>query len=226
MKPSDGQHGMVFCRPPWAAWACCMLSVFRPPRTWQHGPTRGPCCSSVARRLPTVVWPCSPTPPATRPVCRQHATQLLTLKDWDERPAWEACMRPAPRTGCSAAARRSTGIATVPPHARARGLWHGVGLWSSGLGSKSCARRFGQRAGWYHMQRWLANTTAPVVACDDRWRLNFVVYGATVRGEAPECDAILVSPIRHDGNPVDGASARDGVALATARRRKLACYPS
>ena len=29
-----------------------------------------------------------------------------------------------------AAARTSTGIATMPPSARARGFWRGVGLWS------------------------------------------------------------------------------------------------
>ena len=67
--------------------------------------------------------------------------------------------------------------------------------------------------------------TAPGVASDDRRRPDVVIYGAAARGEALCCDATLVSPIRRDGNPVDGAPARDGVALATARRRKLARCP-
>ena len=48
---------------------------------------------------------------------------------------------------------------------------------------------------------------------------------AAARGEALCCDATLVAPIRRDGSPVAGAPERDGVALATARRRKLARYP-
>ena len=74
-------------------------------------------------------------------------------------------------------------------------------------------------------QQWLANTTAPGVAADDRRRLDFVIYGAAARGEALCCDATLVAPIRRDGSPVAGAPERDGVALATAPRRKLARYP-
>ena len=74
-------------------------------------------------------------------------------------------------------------------------------------------------------QQWLANTTAPGVAADDRRWLDFVIYGAAARGEALCCDATLVAPIRRDGSPVAGAPERDGVALATARRRKLARYP-
>ena len=48
-------------------------------------------------------------------------------------------------------------------------------------------------------QQWLANTTAPGVAADDRRRLDFVIYGAAARGEALCCDATLVSPVRRDG---------------------------
>ena len=72
-------------------------------------------------------------------------------------------------------------------------------------------------------QQWLANTTAPGVAADDRRRLDFVIYGAA-RGEALCCDATLVSPVRRDGSPQAGAPERDGVAIATAQRRKLARY--
>ena len=74
-------------------------------------------------------------------------------------------------------------------------------------------------------QQWLANTTAPGVAPDDRRRLDFVIYGAAARGEPLCCDATLVAAIRRDGSPVAGAPERDGVVLATARRRKLARYP-
>ena len=49
-------------------------------------------------------------------------------------------------------------------------------------------------------QQWLANTTAPGVAADDR--LDFVIYGAAARGEALCCDATLVSPVRRDGSPL------------------------
>ena len=73
-------------------------------------------------------------------------------------------------------------------------------------------------------QQWLANTTAPGVA-EDRRRLDFVIYGAAARGEALCCESNLVSPIRRHGSPVAGAPERDGVALATSRRRKLARYP-
>ena len=51
------------------------------------------------------------------------------------------------------------------------------------------------------------------------------IYGAAARGEALCCDATLVSPVRRDGSPHAGAPERDGVAIATAQRRKLARYP-
>ena len=69
--------------------------------------------------------------------------------------------------------------------------------------------------------QWLANTRAPGVAADDRRQLDYVIYGAAARGEALCCDAALVSPIRRDGRPQAGAPERDGVAIATAQRRKL-----
>ena len=74
-------------------------------------------------------------------------------------------------------------------------------------------------------QQWLARTTAPQVPPDDRRRLDFVVYGAARNGEALCADATLVSPLTRAGHPVPGADARDGVALAAARRRKAARYP-
>ncbi|OLP78339.1 hypothetical protein AK812_SmicGene41498 [Symbiodinium microadriaticum] len=48
-------------------------------------------------------------------------------------------------------------------------------------------------------QQWLARTTAPGVAPDDRRRLDLVIYGASRRGEALCCDVTLVSPLRADG---------------------------
>ena len=69
-------------------------------------------------------------------------------------------------------------------------------------------------------QWWLANTTAPGVAADDRRRLDLVIYGASPRGEALCCDATLVSPLQRDGSRLAGRRS-DGVALAAARRRKL-----
>ena len=74
-------------------------------------------------------------------------------------------------------------------------------------------------------QQWLSRTTAPQVYPDDRRRLDFVVYGATSRGEALCCDATLVSPLTRAGRPVPGADARAGVALVAVRRRKVARYP-
>ena len=74
-------------------------------------------------------------------------------------------------------------------------------------------------------QQWLSRTTAPQVHPDDRRRLDFVVYGATSRGEALCCDATLVSPLTRAGRPVPGADARAGVALVAARRRKVARCP-
>ena len=47
-------------------------------------------------------------------------------------------------------------------------------------------------------QQWLAHTTAPGAASDDRRRLDLVIYGATPLGEAICCDATLVSPLRRD----------------------------
>ena len=55
--------------------------------------------------------------------------------------------------------------------------------------------------------------------------LDFVIYGAAARGEALCCDATLVSPVRRDGSPIGGTPERDGVALLSAQRRKLARYP-
>ena len=74
-------------------------------------------------------------------------------------------------------------------------------------------------------QQWLSRTTAPQGHPDDRRRLDFVVYGATSRGEALCCDATLVSPLTRAGRPIPGADARAGVALVAARRRKVARYP-
>ena len=74
-------------------------------------------------------------------------------------------------------------------------------------------------------QQWLSRTTAPRVHPDDRRRLDFVVYGATSRGEALCCNAALVSSLIRADRPVPGADARAGVALVAARRRKVACYP-
>ena len=63
------------------------------------------------------------------------------------------------------------------------------------------------------------------IADDDRRRLDFVLYGATRRGEALCCDVTLVSPLRADGMPQPGSRDRDGAAIEVARRRKLARYP-
>ena len=54
-------------------------------------------------------------------------------------------------------------------------------------------------------QQWLAHTTAPGVASDDRRRLDLVIYGATPLGGAICCDATLVLPLRRDGTPHAGA---------------------
>ena len=43
-------------------------------------------------------------------------------------------------------------------------------------------------------QQWLAHTTAPGVASDDRRRLDLVIYGATPLGGAVCCDATLMIP--------------------------------
>ena len=45
-------------------------------------------------------------------------------------------------------------------------------------------------------QQWLARTTVPGVAPDDRRRLDLVMYGASRRGEALSCDVTLVSPLQ------------------------------
>ena len=42
----------------------------------------------------------------------------------------------------------------------------------------------------------------------------------------PCCDATLVSLVRRHGCPINGAPARDGVALVSARRRKIAATRS
>ena len=74
-------------------------------------------------------------------------------------------------------------------------------------------------------QQWLVNTTAPGIAPDDRRRLDLVIYGAAPLGGALCCDATLVSPLAHDGEPHPGAAAQDGAVLRTAYRRKHATYP-
>ena len=74
-------------------------------------------------------------------------------------------------------------------------------------------------------QQWLAHTTAPGVAADDRRRLDFVLYGATRLGEALCCDVTLVSPLRRNGRPQPRAAEHDGAVLAGARRRRETRYP-
>ena len=57
-------------------------------------------------------------------------------------------------------------------------------------------------------QQWLANTTAPGVAPEDRRRLDLVVYGATPNGVALCCDATLVSAVTRNGLPANAADSR------------------
>ena len=71
-------------------------------------------------------------------------------------------------------------------------------------------------------QQWLLHCTAPGIPADDRLRLNFVLYGATRRGEALCGDVTLVSPLCADGQPQPGSRDRDGAAIEVVRHRKLA----
>ena len=71
-------------------------------------------------------------------------------------------------------------------------------------------------------QQWLANTTVRGVAVDDRQRLDFVVYGATLTGN---CGATLDSFFTQAGQPSSGSANRDGAMPEVACRRKVACYP-
>ena len=73
-------------------------------------------------------------------------------------------------------------------------------------------------------QQRLVHTTAPGVPADDRTRLDLVVYGATPRGGALCCDAILVSPFARTGHPQPGAADTDGAVLRVAERRKRSTY--
>ena len=73
--------------------------------------------------------------------------------------------------------------------------------------------------------QWLAATTAPGVSAEDRRRLDFVLYGATLLGYALCADATLVSPLARDGRPVARAADVNGAAIQAARRRKQARYP-
>ena len=101
--------------------------------------------------------------------------------------------------------------------------WRAAASCSKEPGSTLSGRRSDQ--GRVVPQQWLAYTTAPGGAADDRRRLDFVIYGAAAHGKALCCDATLVSPARRDGSPQAGAPERDGVAIATPQRRKLARYP-
>ena len=65
-------------------------------------------------------------------------------------------------------------------------------------------------------QQWLANTTAPGVAPEDRCRLYLVVCGAAPNGVALCCDAALVSALTRIGRP---SSAEAGPAPARASKR-------
>ena len=73
-------------------------------------------------------------------------------------------------------------------------------------------------------QQWLAATTAPGVNAEDRRRLDFVLYGATLV-HALCADATLVSPLARDGRPVARAADVNGAAIQAARRRKQARFP-
>ena len=63
------------------------------------------------------------------------------------------------------------------------------------------------------LQQWLAHTTAPGLPCDDRRRLDLVVYGAAPRGYG------LPS---HPGKATmhKGAADTNGAALSVPKRRK------
>ena len=67
-------------------------------------------------------------------------------------------------------------------------------------------------------QQWLAHTTVPGVASDDRRQLDPVIYGATPLGGAICCDATLVSALPRDGATHAGAPSRDGAVLQVAER--------
>ena len=109
----------------------------------------------------------------------------------------------------------SMGLGTTTSPAPAQACCLAAASSLSTHGCRSCGKRWGPKDAWCHSSGF-ACTTAPQVPPDDRRRLDFVVYGGAVT---------LVSPLTRAGHPVPGADARDGVALAAARRRKAACYP-
>ena len=67
------------------------------------------------------------------------------------------------------------------------------------------------------LQQWLVHTPAAGIPAEDRRRLDFVLSGATRRGQALCCDVTLVSPWRADGRAIARLSKSHGAVKSRGR---------
>ena len=74
--------------------------------------------------------------------------------------------------------------------------------------------------------RLIRDLDLAIPSAGDSRRIEVIVDGLALFGGAQlAIGATMVSPVRADGLPREGAVARDGVALTTARQRKQRTYP-
>ena len=74
--------------------------------------------------------------------------------------------------------------------------------------------------------RMIRDLDLAIPSAGDSRRIEVIVDGLSLFGGAQlAVDATMVSPVRADGLPREGAAAGDGVALTTARQRKQRTYP-
>ena len=114
----------------------------------------------------------------------------------------------------------STALATIVHRAHRQGFWEDMGLHWRALWHAFC-REAGFRVATNLLVRDLL-----LVPPNDGRRLKVVVDGLPVYGGAQlAVDTTLVSALHCDGSARRGAAARDGVALAEARRCKERTCP-
>ena len=124
------------------------------------------------------------------------------------------------RRASAGVAAPSFPMATTVQHVLVLGLWLvGDSQWRV----RSPASVGGGRVA---TNRMIRDLDLAIPSAGDSRRIEVIVDGLSLFGGAQlAVDATMVSPVRADGLPREGAAARDGVALTTARQRKQRTFP-
>ena len=90
---------------------------------------------------------------------------------------------------------------------------------------ESAVRTCREGGGGVATNRMIRDLDLAIPSAGDSRRIEVIVDGLSLFGGAQlAVDATMVSPVRADGLPREGAATRDGVALTAARHRKQT-YP-